>query len=120
MSTQQGNPTGQQWKFVQIPGKSNLYKLQTRQLGSTKCLEGNKISGTAKKGAAFMDNCQNVTGQQWTVENAGNGYYRLKTIFQGTEISLEGNQIKGSKGGNAFMDTQQNVSGQLWYLVPVN
>lgn len=117
MSTQQGAPTGQQWKFV--PAGDGWYRLQTRLHGDKKCFEGNAMNGSAKSGAAFMDNCQNVTGQLWKLEDAGNGFYRLKTKFQGNEHSLEGNKVGGSRGGNAFMDKNQNVSGQLWYLVPV-
>ena len=118
MSTQKGIPTGQQWKFVK--DASGYYRLKTKLHGDKKCLEGNEINGSAKNGAAFMDDCQNVTGQLWQIEDAGNGYYRLKTKFQGASFSLEGNQAAGSaKSGNAFMDKNQNVSGQLWYLVKV-
>ena len=62
-----------------------------------------------------MDKCQDVTGQLWKVEDAGNGYYRLKTKFRGDGECLEGNQAGSNvKGGAAFMDKCQNVSGQLW------
>ncbi|MEZ4886008.1 MAG: RICIN domain-containing protein [Chitinophagales bacterium] len=48
---------------------------------------------------------------------AFDGWYRLKTQFQGEGKCLEGNQA-GSKvhGGAAFMDDCQNVSGQLWKI----
>lgn len=45
------------------------------------------------------------------------GYYRLKTQFQGADHCLEGNQLKGDMNGASFMDKCQNVSGQLWKVV---
>ena len=64
-----------------------------------------------------MDNCQNVSGQLWKVVDAGNGYYRLKTMFRGDGECLEGNRADSDyHGGNAFMDKCQNVSGQLWKI----
>jgi hypothetical protein len=36
-----------------------------------KCLEGNKLSPRSTlRGAAFMDNCQNVSGQLWKFKPA--------------------------------------------------
>lgn len=119
MSSQPGPPTGQQWKFVPVGG--GWYKMQTRLHGDKKCFEGNAMNGSAKNGAAFMDNCQNVSGQLWKLEEIKGkpNVYRLKTQFQGENHSLEGNKVGGSRGGNAFMDKTQDVSGQMWYLVPV-
>jgi len=102
---------------------SGYYKLQTMfQAPDNKCLEGNKFAATSTlKGAAFMDACQNVSGQLWKFVPAGNGYYRLKTLFQEPENKcLEGNKFSPSStlGGAAFMDTCQNVSGQLWKIIP--
>ncbi|MCC6461469.1 MAG: carbohydrate binding domain-containing protein [Saprospiraceae bacterium] len=95
------------------------YRLKTQFRGDGECLEGNQSAGTAKGGAAFMDKCQNVSGQLWRFEPAGNGYYRMKTKFRGDGECFEGNQSAGTvKGGAAFMDKCQNVSGQLWKLVP--
>ncbi|MGV6889764.1 hypothetical protein ACTYEO_11020 [Rhodophyticola sp. SM2404] len=45
------------------------------------CLEGNQING-ALEGAAFMDRCQNVSGQVWRALPEGDGYYRLTTEFR--------------------------------------
>lgn len=43
------------------------------------------------------------------------GHYRLKTVYQGGEVCLEGNQAASpTKKGLAFMDKQQNAAGQLW------
>jgi hypothetical protein len=111
MSSQK-NGTGQQWQFVPDATRKGWYRLQTKLHGNKKCLESNAKNGQAKKGASFMDNCQNVSGQLWQLEDAGNGYYRLRSMLHGKSHSLE-----GSKNANSFMDKTQNVSGQLWYLV---
>ncbi|MGB1257566.1 MAG: RICIN domain-containing protein [Thiolinea sp.] len=116
------NVSGQLWKFV--PAGNGYYRLQTMFLEKeNKCLEGNKVgSGSTLGGAAFMDNCQNVSGQLWKPVATGNGYYRLKTMFLEPENKcLEGNKFTPSSTlkGAAFMDNCQNVSGQLWKFVKV-
>ncbi len=82
------------------------------------CLEGNQING-ALEGAAFMDSCQNVSGQLWRVIPAEGGYFRLTTQFREPfNECLEGNRLGGDYGGAAFMATCQNVTGQLWSILP--
>ncbi|KAB7730350.1 hypothetical protein F5984_14430 [Rudanella paleaurantiibacter] len=45
------------------------------------------------------------------------GYYRLKTVFQGQEVCLEGNQASAkTKKGLAFMDKKANSQGQFWTI----
>ncbi|MEM7727105.1 MAG: CVNH domain-containing protein [Cyanobacteria bacterium P01_A01_bin.45] len=117
------NVTGQHWKFV--PAGNDYFRLQTKFLEKdNKCLEGNKLArGSTLNGAAFMDNCQNVTGQLWKLVPAGNGYFRLQTKFLEKENKcLEGNKVaRGSTlNGAAFMDNCQNVTGQLWKFKPVS
>ncbi len=91
------------------------FKLTTQfRESQNECLEGNQVKGSMN-GAAFMDKCQNVSGQLWKATPAGNGYFKLTTQFrEGKNECLEGNQVKGSMNGAAFMDKCQNVSGQLW------
>ena len=91
------------------------FKLTTQfRESEDECLEGNQVKGSMN-GAAFMDKCQNVTGQLWKATPAGNGYFKLTTQFrEGKDECLEGNQVKGSMNGAAFMDKCQNVTGQLW------
>lgn len=98
-----------------------FYKLKTKFQGPNRCLEGNRHVHTATlKGAAFMDRCQSVSGQKWQFVPQANGYYRMKTQFQGPRKCLEGNKRAASStlGGAAFMDNCQNVSGQLWKIKP--
>ncbi|MGL4514458.1 MAG: hypothetical protein ACRCT8_15325 [Lacipirellulaceae bacterium] len=88
--------------------------------GHDECLEGNRVDGSAKDGAAFMDKKQDVTGQLWAAIPEGDGYFRLttKALMEHDEF-LEGNQLDGSeKDGAAFMDKKQDVSGQLWKAIP--
>ncbi len=113
--------SGQLWKFE--PAQNGYYRMKTMfQEPEGKCFEGNKFaSGSTLGGAAFMDNCQNVSGQFWKLVPAGNGYYRLQTMFLEPENKcLEGNRVApgSTLGGAAFMDTCQDVSGQFWKLVP--
>jgi len=110
---------------AQAQNLDGWFKLQTMfQAPEGKCFEGNRFAPDATLGgAAFMDNCQNVSGQLWKFEDAGNGYYRMKTMFQEPEGKcFESNKVAAGAtlGGASFMDNCQNVSGQLWQLIPSN
>jgi hypothetical protein len=59
------NVSGQLWKFVP---EGNAYRLKTQFRGDGECLEGNQSTSQAHGGNAFMDKCQNVTGQLWVLE----------------------------------------------------
>lgn len=113
---------GQYWKLV--PEANGYYRLQTMFLeGQNKCLEGNQLAASAMlNGAAFMADCARVTGQLWKFVDAGNGYYRMQTMFlEGDNKCLEGNRLSPDAvlAGGAFMDNCQNVTGQFWQLVRV-
>ena len=105
-----------EWQ-LQIVG--DYFKLTTQfRESKNECLEGNQRNGSMK-GAAFMDKCQNVSGQLWKIIPAGNGYFKLTTQFrESNNECFEGNQRNGSMKGAAFMDKCQNVSGQLWKIIP--
>lgn len=111
------NVSGQLWKAVE--DQNGYFRLQTQFLeNENKCLEGNRVApGSTLGGAAFMDDCQNVSGQLWKMLPADNGYFRLTTMFlEGEGKCLESNRPAPGAylGGGAFMDNCQNVSGQLW------
>ena len=116
--------TGQYWKAKPVPGHDGYYWLQTAFLESkNKCLEGNRLSSNSVlKGGAFMNDCGRQTGQFWKMVPDRDGYFRLKTLFQGENKCLEGNRLSSSSmlGGAAFMDDCQNVTGQLWKVEKVN
>jgi len=102
---------------------SGYYRLQTMfQAPEGKCLEGNRYDRQSTLGgAAFMDDCQNVSGQLWEFLDQGNGYYKLTTMFQSPEGKcFEGNNLQQTSvlQGGAFLDDCQNVSGQFWKIVP--
>jgi hypothetical protein len=112
------NVSGQLWKVVAEPGTPGAYRLKTQFRGDGECLEGNQAGSPVHDGAAFMDKCQNVSGQLWNLVPDGPGQYRLKTVFRGAGECLEGNQAASPvHSGAAFMDKCQNVSGQIWKLV---
>ncbi len=105
----------------QAPVPGAFYRLRTQFRGQGECLEGNQSSSSVHNGAAFMDRCQNVSGQLFSFERVGQDTYRIRTQFRGQGECLEGNQSSSSvHNGSAFMDSCQNVSGQLWRLVPAN
>jgi len=53
----------------EVPASADFngyYKLQTKFLGNKKCLEGNRLAeDSTLGGAAFMDDCNNASGQIW-------------------------------------------------------
>ena len=102
---------------IPIPANAGYFKLTTQfRENENECLEGNQFNGSVLNGAAFMDKCQDVSGQAWKVMPAENGYFKLTTQFRENENEcLEGNQADGSVlSGVAFMDKCQDVDGQLW------
>jgi len=117
MSSQNG-ASGQQWKFVADAKNPGYYRMQTKLHGAKKCLEGNGKDSPFKNGASFMDNCKDVSGQLWKVEDLGNGYYRLRAMSQGNSTSLEA-KVEGTHGNNTFLDNTRNVTGQFWYFIKV-
>ena len=65
-----GDEPGQKWLFTDS-GVEYYYRLQNQAGGSEGCLEGNRVSqGAYLDGAAFLDNCQDVSGQLWRVGGA--------------------------------------------------
>lgn len=123
MTDEQG-VTGTMWKFVPDNQNKGWYRLKSAFQGDRKCLECNGSSSDVKNGAAFMDDCKNVSGQLWRLElvSSANGdhLYRLRSMLHGNDASLEGNRSNGdAEAGNSFMDATQDVSGQYWRLVPV-
>ncbi len=119
--------TGQMWKF--IPQGNGYYKMTTRFLEKeNKCFEGNRFASTSTlKGAAFMDNCQNVSGQFWKIKlrsNVPSGYFTLTTMFrENFNECLEGNEFKAGNtlNGAAFMAGcgRTVFTGQQWKAVAV-
>lgn len=106
---------------AEVFASGEYFRLKTLFRGDNECLEGNRRDSPVRKGSAFMDNCQNVTGQLWRTEPAGNGFYRLKTQFRGDNECLEGNRRDSPvRDGSAFMDSCQNVTGQFWKLEPTS
>lgn len=117
------NVSGQIWQ-LSPSGDNQSYRLTTQfQASKNKCLEANDPSSPYHGGSSFLDNCQNVTGQQWVLRPSGdNKVFKLSTLFQDSSNKcLEGNDPSSSvQGGNVFMDTCQNVTGQNWILTPAN
>ncbi|MEP3919678.1 RICIN domain-containing protein [Ascidiaceihabitans sp.] len=98
------------------------YRLQTLfQESNNRCLEGNKVSAQSTlMGAAFLDNCQWVSGQFWAFESAGNGYYTMKTQFLEADNKCldQGNFPDGPAGGRAYMADCTGADTQLWKIKP--
>lgn len=121
----QKRATGTMWQFVPVEGQDGWYHMKSKGAGTGKCLEANNpVTGSAKGGSSFMDNCSNVTGQLWQLElisdeDSDDNIYRIRSYAHGDVRSLEGNSPDGSRTGITFMDTTQDVSGQQWRLVRV-
>lgn len=99
------------------PTAGALYKLHTEFQGSEHCLEGNDPASEVKNGAAFLNVCEEVTGQYWSFQANGD-YFLGNTEFQGAQMCLEGNEAGSEvKDGNAFLNACSGVTGQNWRFV---
>ena len=86
------------------------------------CLEGNDIAaGTTLAGAAFRDQCKDVTGQKWNIIPTDRpDYYHLQPMsFAENFGCFEGNRLARESflGGGAFVDNCSYVTGQNWRFV---
>lgn len=111
------NVSGQRWRFVDM--NNGYYKLQNRFLeAENKCLEGNKPDALSTiEGASFMDDCQDVSGQLWSITPVGDNTFQLQTQFlQPENKCLEGNRFMhgATLNGASFMDDCGNFTGQIW------
>lgn len=50
------------------PANDGWYRMKTMFRGEENCLEGNQAASPVHSGAAFMDRCQDVSGQLWKFE----------------------------------------------------
>lgn len=58
------NAPGQRWSAVK--STSGHYILRAPDVSPALCLEGNAADSPVQGGSAFLDKCQDVTGQRWT------------------------------------------------------
>lgn len=109
-------------EFTPVAG--TYYVLQTvESVQADRCLEGNRLAPTSTlEGAAFMDDCQDVSGQRWKFVDAEGGGYRMQTMFrEAANECLEDNGLDPGAPlqGAAYMDVCGNSPGQLWSVVRV-
>ena len=105
-----------------FPDSDSWYRLKTQFEGASHCLESNDTDWSEWHGGnAFMDGCQEVSGQMWRFEpviSEGEVWYRMKSAFQGDDKCLEGNHPDELyQGGASFMADCQPNPDQLWRLV---
>ena len=103
---------------------NGYFKMQTMfQMPNNRCLESNRVTpDAAYKGAAFLDRCQNVSGQLWKAVPIGRGWFRLQSQYleaenfclEGSKPFMAGDALKGA----ARMDPCGNFSGQNWRFIP--
>ena len=71
-----------------------------------------------------MNVCEPNEDQKWVFEDAGNGYYRMKTVkLKSNNYCLEGNKRtftqnygKPTIEGAAIMESCDGTEGQLWAI----
>lgn len=94
-------------------------RLSCALAAGNRCLEGNRVdSSSTLGGAAFMDACQDVSGQAWRFVADG-GAYRMQTMFlEPEDTCLEGNEVApgATLDGAAFMDDCTSASDRQLYL----
>ena len=85
------------------------------------CFQGNVLdSASTLSGAAFMEACQKVAGQEWKfIPREGGGYWLQTRLGEAESKCLEGNDrgLGSTLQGAAFMDDCSSSPGQLWSVV---
>jgi len=91
------------------------YRLSTEFRGADMCLD--VYNGGAKNNLLRLDNCQNVSGQNWVITQERDGYYRLTTQFRGDNMCLD--VVSGGENNNRLqLAPCGNFSGQYWSVIP--
>ncbi len=118
--------TGQAWKITPSSVEEGYFTLQSL-LGEENgtCLESNRVTNDAfLGGAAFMAECEDVTGQMWHImPSPEEGYYILQSMFAEEDgTCLESNRVTDDAylGGAAYMAPCELVTGQLWAFIPTS
>jgi hypothetical protein len=111
----------QQLGGAPLPRPGTVYHLHSVFRGTVECLQGNDPSSPVHDGAAFMESCQNVAGQRWTLERVGALLFRLHTEAQGATMCLQANTPTSSEhNGSAFLARcSATIAGQQWRLARV-
>lgn len=86
-------------------------RLQTKFTGSKKCLD---IVNDGANNQLNMANCDNFSGQLWSIKPAGQGAYRLQTQFTGSNKCLD--IVNDGANNQLNMANCGNFSGQLWSI----
>ena len=96
-----------------------VYRLKTRAGMARHCLESNGPNSPVHSGASFMDTCQDVSGQFWTITpvDGVEGYYTLRSGAGGESMCLEGSEAgSAAHSGGAHLTPCQGQSGQMWSI----
>ncbi|WP_369679722.1 RICIN domain-containing protein [Streptomyces mirabilis] len=65
-----------------------------------------------------VQNTPSSTDSQWTLTDAGNGYYKLKNLNSGLNAGVA--QSFTSNGAAVIQWNDVNVDDQLWKIVRIN
>ena len=98
---------------------SGYFKLQTRESGSALCLEGGGLKALVG-GVAFLDTCQTVSGQQWTVvpiKASDSKHVELHTQYTGPDFCLHGSPLDNDPGDRVSMQPCQQTPQQIWLKI---
>jgi len=90
-------------------------KLQTRESGTALCLDGGGFKALVG-GVAFLDTCQTVPGQQWTVvpiKAWDSKHVELRTQYTGPDFCLHGSPLDNDPGDRVSMQPCQQTPQQI-------
>lgn len=93
------------WRMTPIKGRPGYFRITNASLGNGKSLDSSPTTPN-------IANSGNVSGQFWSLKDAGNGYVRLSNMFQPAK-SLD---TYGNAPHAPFLAKSGNASGQLWKL----
>jgi hypothetical protein len=108
----------QLWRLVPS-AVSGYFKLQTLGSGSARCLEGGGLKALVG-GVAFLDTCQTVSGQQWSVvptKASDRKHFELHTQYTGPDFCLHGSPLDNDPGDRVSMQPCQQTPQQVWLKI---
>jgi hypothetical protein len=94
--------------FAQNFDNGYYFRLTTQFRGNGSCLD--VFNGGDKNNMTHLTNCADYSGQYWRLSNAGNGYYRLSTMFR---LDIHNG---GPRNNQPHLVPCANYSGQFWNI----
>jgi hypothetical protein len=117
--TRRNNITRTNWRYGRNPDDYDRDRPGNQQTGvlrpglyEIQLVATKRLLVADNSGQVVQSNSSNARSRQWEIEEAGNGYYYIRSAETGEVMTVEG---RGDEGSSIILTSQgRNREGQLW------